>query len=170
MTKAEHTEQLGTPTFGIISAKVAHMRGCMKFETSCHALYAFRLRRKSRAWFGWLGFKASLACIFVLVFAVSECLVSSTGRVCRCKNKHTRMFNPPTEREFPNSPGGLEIAVVCGGSSTGENTARRLLPLSDYCRRREIRRLPGLHAGQCRKHREYSSDLMIGAGYLIFHE
>lgn len=38
MMKGEHTEQLATPVLGIVSVNVAHMKLCMRSETSHHVL------------------------------------------------------------------------------------------------------------------------------------
>lgn len=40
MTGTEHTEKLGNPTLGIVSANAAHMMRLMQPETCYHALYS----------------------------------------------------------------------------------------------------------------------------------
>lgn len=87
MTEVEHTEQLSTPTLGIIFAYFYDMVYLMQFSTCYHALYDHFLRDRLKPGWGYRG--GGGACritLFVLEDMLSELMRLGplfVGLVCR---------------------------------------------------------------------------------------
>lgn len=89
ITKAEDTEQLGTPTFGIVSA-IAHMRRFMHSQTSYHAFMTIFFVNVPGLFFGvegriWRGGGGSK-------HHANECFVCSISIFSHLHNKTDQQF------------------------------------------------------------------------------